>query len=139
MTQNLPEPTFPHHLSPVIRTKTTVKDANPGGDIFGGWILAQMDLAGGVAAYGYVGNRVVTVAVDSMSFHHPVFVDDEILFFADVLKVGNTSIRINVSAWVHRKGTPSPLFVTEGVFTFVSVDHQHRPKSISNTAIKKVV
>ena len=138
MTQSAAEPVFPHDLSPVIRTRTTIRDANPGGDIFGGWILAQMDLAGGVAAFGYVGNRVVTVAVDSMSFHHPVFIGDEILFFADVKRVGRTSISVVVSAWVYRPQQNQPIFVTEGTFTFVSIDQQHKPKPIVTTAVSKV-
>jgi acyl-CoA thioesterase YciA len=130
MTQSPAEPTFPHDLSPIIRTKTTRNDANPGGDIFGGWILAQMDLAGGVAAYGYVGNRVVTVAVDSMSFHHPVFVGDDISFYTDIMRVGTTSIAVKISTWVKRPAVADPIFVTEGVFTFVSVDKQNKPQKI---------
>ncbi len=130
MTQSTPEPTFPHDLSPIIRTKTTRVDANPSGDIFGGWILAQMDLAGGVTAYGYVGNRVVTVAVNSMSFHHPVFVGDDISFYTEILRVGTTSIAIKISAWVMRPGVIDPIFVTEGIYTFVSVDAQNKPQKI---------
>ena len=130
MTQSAVEPIFPHDLSPIIRTKTTRNDANPAGDIFGGWILAQMDLAGGVAAYGYVGNRVVTVAVDSTSFHHPVFVGDDISFYTDIVRVGTTSIAVKISAWVKRPTVTDPIFVTEGVFTFVSVDHDNKPQKI---------
>lgn len=134
MTRAPHNPIFPEHLSPTIRTKATKDDANPGGDIFGGWLLAQMDLAGGVTAYGYVRNRVVTVGVEAMSFHQPVFVGDEIMFFTDVKKVGNTSIRVHISAWVRRQGINDPFHVTEGLYTFVSVNQNHKPQKISLTA-----
>lgn len=134
MTRQAPIPNFPAHLFPTIRTKALSDDANPGGDIFGGWLLAQMDLAGGVTAYGYVRNRVVTVGVESMSFHNPVFVGDDIMFFTDIKKVGNTSITIHISAWVVRKDRQDPLHVTEGLYTFVSVDAHHRPQKINLTS-----
>jgi acyl-CoA thioesterase YciA len=136
MTQSAVVHTFPNDLSPIIRTKTTMSDANPAGDICGGWILAQMDLAGGVAAYGYVGNRVVTVAVDSMSFHHPVFVGDDISFYTDIARVGTTSIAVKISAWVKRPNVTEPIFVTEGVFTFVSVDKDNKPQKIKKEGVK---
>jgi acyl-CoA thioesterase YciA len=130
------KPSFPAHLSPVIQTKTTIADANRHGDIFGGWILAQMDLVGGITAHAYVGNRVVTAAVDSLSFVQPVFVGDDILFFAEITRVGNTSIAIKISGWVYRNSINDPLFVTEGLYTFVSVDSKNGPQTISLTSYK---
>ncbi len=122
---------------PVIRTTTTFSDANPGGDIFGGWLLAQMDLAGGVCAFSYVRNRIVTVGVEAMSFHQPVFVGDEVSFYADVHHVGDTSISIKIEAWVKRKTTSEIVHVTDGIYTYVSIGADRKPQSISLTAHKK--
>ncbi len=122
---------------PVIRTTTTYSDANPGGDIFGGWLLAQMDLAGGVCAYAYVRNRIVTVGVEAMSFHQPVFIGDEVSFFADVKHVGKTSIAIKIEAWVKRKKTGEIAHVTDGIYTYVSIGNDRSPQEISKTAHQK--
>lgn len=119
---------------PVIRTTTTYSDANPGGDIFGGWLLAQMDLAGGVCAFAYVRNRIVTVGVEAMSFHQPVFVGDEVSFFADVVKVGDTSISIRIEAWVRRKKTGDIVHVTDGIYTYVSIGPDRKPQAIAITS-----
>lgn len=119
---------------PVIRTTTTSSDANPGGDIFGGWLLAQMDLAGGVCAYAHVRNRIVTVGVEAMSFHRPVFIGDEVSFFADVVKVGHTSISVKIEAWVKRKDTGEVAHVTDGIYTYVSIGPGRQPQEISKTS-----
>ena len=119
---------------PVIRTVTTYSDANPGGDIFGGWLLAQMDLAGGICAYAYVRNRIVTVGVEAMAFHQPVFVGDEVSFFADVSRVGKTSIAIKIEAWVKRMKSGEIVHVTDGIYTYVSIGPERSPQEISKTA-----
>lgn len=116
--------------TPTIRTTTTASDANPGGDIFGGWILGQMDIAGGVCAYAYAQSRIVTVGIEAMSFHQPVFIGDEISFYTDVYKVGTTSITIRIEAWATRKGTGDPVHVTEGLYTYVAIDGNRKPQPI---------
>lgn len=115
---------------PTIRTTTTISDANPGGDIFGGWLLAQMDIAGGVAAYAYAQSRIVTVGIEAMSFHQPVFVGDEVSFYTAVHKIGTTSITIKIEAWADRKATGDTVHVTEGLFTYVAINDQRQPKTI---------
>lgn len=115
---------------PIIRTTTTEADANPGGDIFGGWLLAQMDLAGGIAAYAYTQGRIVTVGIEAMSFHQPVFIGDEVSFYTEVERIGNTSITIRIEAWAKRKGSGEIFHVTEGLYTFVAIDEQRKPKAI---------
>lgn len=119
---------------PVIRTTTTYSDANPGGDIFGGWLLAQMDVAGGVCAYAYVRNRIVTVGVEAMSFHQPVFIGEEVSFYADVHHVGKTSIAVKIEAWVKRKKTGENVHVTDGIYTYVSIGPDRAPQDIDKTA-----
>ena len=119
---------------PVIRTTTTYSDANPGGDIFGGWLLAQMDVAGGVYAHAYARNRVVTVGVEAMSFHQPVFIGDEVSFYADVVKTGRTSISVKIEAWVKRRDSGEIIHVTDGIYTYVSIGADRQPQAISETA-----
>jgi len=121
---------IPENRLPTIRTTTTESDANPGGDIFGGWLLGQMDLAGGVEAYAYTQSRIVTVGIEAMSFHQPVFVGDEVSFFTSVKKVGNTSITVSIDAWAKRKNSNDMIHVTEGLYTYVAIDGQRQPKQI---------
>ena len=96
--------------------------ANAHGDIFGGWLLSQMDLAGSAVAVRRANGRVVTVAVTAMSFQRPVFVGDEVSCYAKILKVGRTSITVNVEAFARRGRSGKQIQVTEGVFTYVAVD-----------------
>ncbi|WP_263078461.1 acyl-CoA thioesterase [Endozoicomonas sp. Mp262] len=112
----------------VLRTLAMPADTNPNGDIFGGWLLSQMDIAGGLAAKQRCNSRVSTVAIESMSFHHPVKVGDVICCYAEFLKVGTTSMRIKLEVWI--KSFPyekTRIKVTEGVFTFVAIDDKGRP------------
>lgn len=120
---------------PTIRTTTTEADANPGGDIFGGWLLGQMDVAGGVCAYAYTQSRIVTVGIEAMSFHQPVFIGDEISFYTDVERVGNTSITIRIDSWAKRKATGELVHVTEGLFTYVAIDENRKPHQIKSTKV----
>ncbi|MCZ6603725.1 MAG: acyl-CoA thioesterase [Alphaproteobacteria bacterium] len=93
-------------------------DTNPSGDIFGGWVLAQMDIAGGLTASSYASGRVATVGIESMTFHQPVLVGDVFCAYADLLKTGTTSMTFRIEAWVvHNDG--STIRVTEGIFTYV--------------------
>ena len=96
------------------RTTAMPADTNPNGDIFGGWVMAQMDLAGGAAAIKRAKGRVATVAVDSMSFHRPVFVGDQVSVYTRIARVGRTSVAVHVEAWVCRGIGGEPIQVTEG-------------------------
>jgi acyl-CoA thioesterase YciA len=106
-------------------------DTNPHGDIFGGWLLCQMDLAGSTAATRRAKGRVVTVAITGMSFHHPVLVGDEVTCFADIQKVGTTSITMKIESWVRRGVGSEQIKVTEGVFTYVAVGTDGRPRAVT--------
>ncbi|TAN46806.1 MAG: acyl-CoA thioesterase [Rhodospirillales bacterium] len=105
-------------------------DTNPHGHIFGGWLMSQMDLAGGTCAHFRAQGPVATVGVDSMAFHQPVFVGDQLTCFADIVRVGRTSITVKVEAWVRRMSDGSEVKVTEGTFTFVAVDGEQRPRVV---------
>lgn len=115
-----------------LRTLAMPADTNVSGDIFGGWLLSQMDLAGGMTARVVAHGRVVTVAVDRMIFHQPVYVGDAVCCYCDVQKVGHTSITVKIQAFAIRgAGHGERLLVTEGVFTFVAVDADGRPKAVA--------
>ena len=105
-------------------------DANSNGDIFGGWMMAQMDLAGGVAAVQRAQGRVVTVAVEAMTFHLPVMVGDLVSCYAEVTRVGRTSLAIRIDAWVQRRIGNQLERVTSGVFTYVAVDEKGQPRPV---------
>ncbi len=106
-----------------IRTLAMPRDTNPSGDIFGGWLMSQMDVAGGITAGARAKGRVATVAVQGMVFHRPVHVGDVVCCYAEIQEVGRTSITILVEAWVLRDRQAGDRFkVTEGVFTYVALD-----------------
>jgi acyl-CoA thioesterase YciA len=104
--------------------------ANAHGDIFGGWLLSQMDLAGSAVAVRHANGRVVTVAVTAMSFQRPVFVGDEVSCYAKILKVGRSSITVKVEAFARRGRSGEQIQVTEGVFTYVAVDSKSKPRPV---------
>ena len=114
-----------------IRTWAMLADTNPAGDIFGGWLISQMDIAGGITAGARARGRVVTVAVTGFTFHKPVKVGDVVCCYADIQKVGKTSITIGIEAWVLRRDEPEDRFkATEGVFTFVALDGDGKPRPV---------
>ena len=114
---------------PVIRTIAMPADTNPNGDIFGGWLMAQMDLAGGSAALRRARGRVATVAVDSMTFHHPVHVGDEVSIYARLLGTGRSSLRVFIEAWrCGRDGEMNK--VTSATFVFVAIGGDGRPRAV---------
>jgi acyl-CoA thioesterase YciA len=115
---------------PALRTFAMPKDANANGDIFGGWLMAQMDLAGAVAALRRAGGRVATVAVDAMQFHKPVLVGDLLSCYATVVRVGRSSIIIKVDSFVERRAGGAIEKVTEATFTFVALDESGRPRPV---------
>jgi acyl-CoA thioesterase YciA len=112
---------------PALRAIAMPADANPHGDIFGGWLLSQMDLAGGMAATRRAKGRTVTVAITAMTFHRPVFIGDEVTCYAEITKVGRTSITVKVESWVRRGIGEEQIAVTEGIFTYVAVGDDRRP------------
>lgn len=115
---------------PALRTIAMPADANPDGDIFGGWIMSQMDLASGTFAAKEVQGRVVTVAVDAMTFLKPIYVGDDVSCYCHINRKGNTSLAINVDVWAQRHHSEEVLKVTEGVFTFVAIDSEGKPRNI---------
>ena len=115
---------------PVLRTIAMPADTNSSGDIFGGWLLSQMDLAGGSLAIRRASGRVATVGVESMSFHKPVFVGDEVTCYARLLKVGKTSITVEVEAWVRRARGDQVAHVTDGTFSYVALDEEGNPRPV---------
>jgi acyl-CoA thioesterase YciA len=125
----------PTDEAPLLRTIAMPADANPSGDIFGGWLLGLMDLAGGNAATRRARGRVATIAVDAMVFHRPVFVGDEVSIYATVIAVGRTSMRVRVEAWRRRMAEEGMEQVTEGVFTFVAIDAERRPRPVPSEAV----
>lgn len=105
-----------------IRTLAMPADTNPAGDIFGGWLMSQMDLAGGITAGLRAKGRVVTIAVEGMTFHKPVWVGDVVCCYADIERVGTTSLTVRVQAWVLRGHNDADRAkVTEALFTFVAI------------------
>ena len=120
----------PPAQSPAVRVIAMPADTNPEGDIFGGWLLAQMDLAGATPAFERANGRCATVALDGMVFHQPVSVGDEVSIYARVLKTGRTSIRVHVEAWKRPRNhaQAASVRVTEGVFTYVAIDQDRKPR-----------
>jgi acyl-CoA thioesterase YciA len=109
--------------------------ANPNGDIFGGWLLSQMDLAGGTIATRRARGRVVTVAVTAMTFQRPVFVGDEISCYAEIVKIGRTSMVVRIKTFARRGRTGENIEVTEGLFTYVAIDAEGKPRPVELSAI----
>jgi acyl-CoA thioesterase YciA len=118
----------------ILSTIAMPADTNPAGDIFGGWILSQMDQAGAVVARRRAMGRVVTIAIDAMKFHRPVIVGDKVSCYGTVVRVGRTSIAVMVETWVQRSLAEEYIKVTEGVFTFVAIDENRNPISIDRLA-----
>ncbi|RVU39271.1 acyl-CoA thioester hydrolase YciA [Hwanghaeella grinnelliae] len=114
----------------VIRTLAMPADTNPAGDIFGGWLLAKMDIAGGVLARNKGSGRVATVAVDTMTFYNPVFVGDVVCCYADMVRIGRTSMTVHIQAWAQRDAEGARVKVTEGVFTYVAIDENRKPRPV---------
>ncbi|BBB26869.1 acyl-CoA thioesterase YciA [Amphritea japonica ATCC BAA-1530] len=115
---------------PSLRTIAMPGDSNPDGDIFGGWIMAQMDIASGGYASRKVKCRVVTIAVDAMTFLKPVYIGDDVSCYCSVARYGKTSLVVHVETWVQRHHSEVIEKVTEGNFTFVAIDDQGRPTPI---------
>jgi len=115
-----------------IRTIAMPADTNPNGDIFGGWVLSQMDIAGGLEAAHHAHGRVVTVGIEAMTFVRPVKVGDVLCCYASVDRVGRTSITVAIEAWKIRwfQDREERLLVTEGSFTYVAIDEEGRKRPV---------
>ena len=126
------EDSLPENRMPVIRVPARPADQNPGGSIFGGWIMSYVDIAGSIPALDRVRGPVVTRAVDSFEFKHPVFVGDLISCYADIISEGRTSIKVRVEVFAERmnNGETSCTKVTEATLNYVAIDENRRPKQL---------
>ena len=119
-----------------IRVMATPADTNPSGDIFGGWLMSQVDIAGSLIARRRAQGRIVTMAVDSFQFRNPVFVGDVISCYASITRIGKTSLTINVRAFAERQGkSHNNHLVTEADLTYVAVDDQRRPRQLPTDSL----
>jgi len=115
---------------PVIRTVAQLADLNLNGNVFGGWILSQMDIAGGITAAKRANGPVATVAIEAMKFHRPVHPGDLVSCYCDIEKVGRTSLHVTIEVTVTRRDLKTDVTVTEGTYIFVAVDRQGRPRPV---------
>ena len=113
-----------------MRTVAMPRDTNPSGDIFGGWTVSQMDLAGGTFAAGVTSGRVATVSIKAMEFLRPVSVGDEVSCYCTLEKRGETSVTVRIETWAKARGADQGEKVTEGTFTFVAMDEHGKPRRL---------
>jgi acyl-CoA thioesterase YciA len=128
-THNVDMPVAPRgELS--LRTLAMPADTNQNGDIFGGWLLSQMDISGGIFVGKSFRLRSVTVAIEAMTFRKPVYVGDVVSVYADTVRVGRTSVTVRVEAWVTRSNDAQMILVTDGTFTYVAIDEHGKPTPV---------
>ncbi len=120
----------PPKSKPILCAIAMPMDTNPHGDIFGGWLVSQMDLAGSAAATRRAKGRVVTVAITGMTFHRPVYVGDEVSCYAEVTRVGHTSLTVRIQSWACRGIGDENIAVTDGTFTYVAVGNDGMPRPV---------
>ena len=120
----------PPDAAPALRIIAMPADTNPSGDIFGGWLMSMMDMAGANVAYERAGGRVATVAVNEIEVHSPVLVGDLVSCYARVVRTGRTSLATRVEVWVRGRSGGDAIKVTEGEFTFVAIDQDRVPRPI---------
>ena len=131
MSEQRPTTTLPAGKEPTLRVVPMPADANQSGDIFGGWIMAQVDIAGSIPAIRHSKGRVATVAVNSFQFKQPVLVGDVVSFYAEVVRVGRTSITVNVEVYAERNPANLQVVkVTDANLTYVAIDMQGQPRKI---------
>jgi acyl-CoA thioesterase YciA len=116
---------------PMVRTVAMPADTNGNGDIFGGWVLSQMDIAGGIKASEVSRGRTATVAIEAMKFHRPVAVGDIVSLYADIERIGRTSITVHIETIVNRRDSLEEIMVTEGKFIYVAIDDEGRPRPVT--------
>ena len=122
---------------PVIRVIAMPADANPYGDIFGGWLMSMMDSAAGSVASRHSHGRAVTIAVEGMTFHRPVVVGDEVSVYARLTKVGRTSMTIDVESWRRARHDDRSYKVTEAKFTFVAIGEDRQPRRVPPVIVEQ--
>ena len=123
--------TLPHDKQPALRVVPMPSDANQVGDIFGGWIMSQVDIAGSIPAIRRARGRVATVAVNSFTFKQPVFVGDLVSIYADIVRIGRTSITVDVEVFAQRNPLDIECVkVTEATLTYVAVDENRKPRVV---------
>ncbi len=126
---------LPEGREPTLRVVPMPSDANYTGDIFGGWIMSQVDIAGAIPAIELAKGRVATVAVNSFVFKQPVMIGDVVSFYAKVVRVGRTSITVDVEVYARRRALPEVVKVTEATLTYVAVDDERRPRPVNQESI----
>jgi acyl-CoA thioesterase YciA len=114
-----------------LRVVPMPSDANYTGDIFGGWIMSQVDIAGSIPALRLARGRIATVAVNSFTFKQPVLIGDLVSFYADIVRLGRTSITVDVEVYAERRTLNEVVKVTEATLTYVAVDDQRRPRPVN--------
>jgi acyl-CoA thioesterase YciA len=135
--KKLAKVTLPPGQMPVLRVMPMPSDANIHGDVFGGWIMAQVDIAGSLPAVKRANGRVATIAVNSFLFKEPVFVGDLLSFYAEVVKVGNTSITVHVEVYAERNRLDADVVkVTDATLTYVATDAKRKPRVLPAAARK---
>jgi len=133
---NMPQASLPEGKTPQLRVMPMPTDANVYGDVFGGWIMAQVDIAGSLPAMRRANGRVATIAVNSFLFKQPVFVGDLLSFYADIVKVGKTSITVNVEVYAERNRLQvDTVKVTEATLTYVATDADRKPRLVPPLAL----
>jgi acyl-CoA thioesterase YciA len=132
MSDGFPKPPGEAHL----RTIAMPRDANPNGDIFGGWTLSQMDLAGATFAAERAGGRVATVSIEAMKFLHPISVGDEVSCFCFHEDEGTASIKVRIETWTRSRGGRNAEQVTMGVFTYVAIDENGKPRRLGDQDVE---
>ena len=118
---------------PATRTIAMPGETNPSGDIFGGWVLSQMDIAGSIVASKCAKGRTATVGLERMSFLKPIQVGDTVSNYVQIIRVGRTSVTVKVMTEVERRQSGEKMLVTEGLFTYVALDEEGRPRLIENS------
>ena len=121
---------LPEGKDPTLRVVPMPSDANYSGDIFGGWIMSQVDIAGSIPAARLARGRIVTIAVNSFLFKQPVMIGDLVSFYAEVVRVGRTSITVDVEVYAQRRSLHETVKVTEATLTYVAVDDQRHPRPV---------
>ena len=124
-------------LQPVLRVAPQPRDLNNNGHIFGGWVLSQMDIAGGIMAARVAQGSTATVAIEAMSFLSPILTRDIVSVYAQVERIGNTSVSLRIDVVAERNRGEDHVPVTSGLFTFVALDEQHRPRLIPESSKTK--
>ena len=119
---------IPPETEPTVRTVPMPSDANANGDIFGGWVLSQMDIAGGVLASDRAQGRVVTIAIEAMRFHKPIAVGDIDSLYGKIVEIGRTSVTVHLETWARRNSSGKEVKVTEGTFVYVAIATDGKPR-----------